>query len=109
MGIELEGVARGYGDMCRKDFDPPTGQDEEGAQAEGAPCAVSAMVLEVVTSTCGNSFCLRAISSLSFSQRREQQMKFVGYLLSLECPFAGRSGIRSSPIAAHDFNFRVGQ
>jgi hypothetical protein len=44
--------------MCRKDFDPSTGADEEeGAQAEGAPRALSAMVLEVVTSTCGNSFC----------------------------------------------------
>jgi hypothetical protein len=36
-------------------------------------------------------------------------MKCVGYLLSLGCPFFCRSGIRSSPIAANDLNFRVGQ
>jgi hypothetical protein len=73
--------------MCRKDFDPPTGQGEEGAQAKGTPRAVSAMVLDVVTSTCGNSFCLRAISPFPLLAQVEQQMKFVGYLLSLGCPF----------------------
>src|SRR5260370_3094728 len=36
-------------------------------------------------------------------------MKFVGNLLRLRGAFFCRSGIRSSPIAANDFNFRVGQ
>ncbi len=36
-------------------------------------------------------------------------MEFVGYLLSLWCPFFCGGGICSCPIAANDFNFRVGQ
>src|SRR6266581_9640833 len=108
MATEPEGVARGYGDMCRKDFDPPTGQDEEEALAEGASRAVSATGLEGITSTCGKSFCLRAINSLPLLAQVEQQMKFVGDLERLGCPFFCRSGILSPSVAANDFNFRVG-
>jgi hypothetical protein len=36
-------------------------------------------------------------------------MKFVCDLLSLRSTFAGCSGIRSSAVAAHHFNFRVGK
>ena len=61
---------RGYGDMWRKDFDSSTAKDAvEDALAEDTPRILSAMALEVIVSTCGNSFCLRAISSLSFSRR----------------------------------------
>jgi len=56
-----------------KGFRPPTGaNEEEGAQAEGAPRTLSALALEVVTSTCGNSFCLRAISPFPLLTQVEQ-------------------------------------
>jgi len=94
--------------MCRKDEVLPTGQDEEeGAQAEGPPRAVEASVWEGVTSTCGNSFCLRAISPFPLLAQMEQQMKCVSNVLGLRGAFFCRSGILSSPIAANDFNFRV--
>ncbi len=70
VGAEPEEATRSCGDICRKDFGLSTASDAgEGERAESAPRALSAMASEGFVSTCGNSFCLRAISSLSFSRR----------------------------------------